>query len=289
MATVTFQNFFRMYTKLAGMTGTAATEASEFEKIYDLEVTVIPTHKPIVRDDQEDLIFKTEKGKFQAVTADIKARNENGQPVLVGTVAIETSERLAKELSRAGVPHEVLNAKQHFREAAIITQAGRPGAVTIATNMAGRGVDILLGGNPDGLAREMLRKQGIETTEATPEEMSAALQEAEEICARDRQKVLDAGGLYVLGTERHEARRIDNQLRGRSGRQGDPGVSRFYLSLEDDLMRRFGGDRVKRVMDMVNLPEDQPIESGMISKSIHQAQVRVEGPQLRYSQARSGI
>ncbi len=277
LATITFQNYFRMYTKLAGMTGTAATEAEEFEKIYNLEVTMIPTHMPVIRQDNEDYVFMTEKAKFKAVVDQIKRLHENGQPVLVGTVAIETSERLSKELTRAGVPHEVLNAKQHFREAPIIAQAGRSGAVTIATNMAGRGVDILLGGTPDGLAREKLRKQGIDVTQATPEQWKAALDEAKAECAEDRKKVLAAGGLFVLGTERHEARRIDNQLRGRSGRQGDPGESRFMLSLEDELIRRFGGDRVKGLMSRLDLPEDEPIEHSMITKTIQQAQIRVEG------------
>lgn len=277
LATITFQNYFRKYEKLAGMTGTAITEAAEFEKIYDLEVTVIPTHRPVRRDDHEDLIFMTEQAKFNAILEDIRERIEVGQPVLVGTVAIETSERLARMLEKANVPHEVLNAKQHFREAGIIAQAGRPGAVTIATNMAGRGVDILLGGNPEGLAREKMRQQGLDLTKLDPQEWENALAEAEKICAAGREKVLQAGGLYVLGTERHEARRIDNQLRGRSGRQGDPGESRFYLSLEDDLMRRFGGDRVKSFMDWANMPENEPIQNRMISKSIEQAQIRVEG------------
>ncbi|MBI5670032.1 MAG: preprotein translocase subunit SecA [Chloroflexi bacterium] len=278
LATITFQNFFRMYKKLAGMTGTAMTEQEEFEKIYNLEVVAIPTHMPVIRKDHEDLIFMTEKAKFDAVVQEIKERKQRGQPVLVGTVAVETSERLSKALDRAGVKdHEVLNAKQHEREAGIIAQAGRPGAVTIATNMAGRGVDILLGGNPEGLAREKLRKQGIEVTQATPEQWQQALAEARAQVEQDRKKVLEAGGLFVLGTERHEARRIDNQLRGRAGRQGDPGETRFYLSLEDDLMKRFGGDRVKGFMSWANIPENEPIEHGMISKSIAQAQVRVEG------------
>jgi preprotein translocase subunit SecA len=277
MATITFQNFFRMYNKLAGMTGTAVTEAEEFEKIYELEVVAIPTHRPLVRLDQEDLIYVNEDAKFNAVIQEIKARQNAGQPVLVGTVAIETSERLSKALKRSGINHEVLNAKQHEREADIIAQAGYPGSVTIATNMAGRGVDILLGGNPDGMARQALHKQGIDITEATPEQWEEAFNAACAETEANRKNVLDNGGLYVLGTERHEARRIDNQLRGRSGRQGDPGESRFYLSLEDDLMRRFGGDRVKNFMSWANIPEDEPIEHGMISKSIAQAQVRVEG------------
>jgi preprotein translocase subunit SecA len=277
LATITFQNFFRMYDKLGGMTGTAATEAEEFEKIYTLEVVSIPTHRQTVRKDYEDLIYMNEAAKFKAVVDEIKRRYEQRQPVLVGTVAIETSERLSKALDRAGIKHEVLNAKQHEREATVIAQAGRPGQVTIATNMAGRGVDILLGGNPDGLAREKLRKQGIEFTQMTPEQWKIALTEAKAQCEADGEIVRAAGGLFVLGTERHEARRIDNQLRGRCGRQGDPGETRFYLSLEDDLMKRFGGDRVKGFMNWANMPEDEPIEHGVISRSIAQAQVRVEG------------
>ncbi len=277
LATITFQNFFRMYDKLAGMTGTALTESEEFEKIYNLDVVAIPTNLPIIRKDFEDLIYMNEQVKFKAVVDEIKERNQCGQPVLVGTVAIETSERLSKALERAGVKHEVLNAKQHEREAGIIAQAGRFGGVTIATNMAGRGVDILLGGNPDGIARENLRKAGIDFATMTPEQWQEAFNEAETHCEEERQKVLEQGGLFVLGTERHEARRIDNQLRGRCGRQGDPGESRFYLSLEDDLMKRFGGDRVKGFMSWANIPEDEPIEHRMISNSIGQAQVRVEG------------
>ncbi len=277
LATITFQNYFRMYKKLAGMTGTAMTEADEFLEIYKLDVVAIPTNLPCIRIDHDDLVYMSQRAKWDAVVSEIKARSEANQPILVGTVAIETSERLSNLLNKAGVPHKVLNAKQHEREAIIIAQAGRSGAVTIATNMAGRGVDILLGGNPDGLAREMLRGQGIEITEATPEQWKVALDEAKAEVARDREIVLAAGGLHVLGTERHEARRIDNQLRGRCGRQGDPGSSRFYLSLEDDLMKRFGGDRVKGIMKSLKMPEDQPIEHGLISKSIQQAQIRVEG------------
>ncbi|MBC7814051.1 MAG: preprotein translocase subunit SecA [Burkholderiales bacterium] len=277
LATITLQNFFRMYKKLAGMTGTAMTEAEEFEKIYNLEVVPIPTNLPNVREDLEDLIYMNEGAKFKAVIDEIKQRHEAGQPVLVGTVAVETSERLSKALERAHIQHQVLNAKQHEREAEIIAQAGRPGAVTIATNMAGRGVDILLGGNGEGLTRERLRKQGIEITNATPEEKQAAHDAIMAEVREDRKRVLEQGGLFVLGTERHEARRIDNQLRGRSARQGDPGQTRFFLSLEDDLMKRFGGDRVKGFMTRFNLPEDEPIEHGMISKSIEQAQIRVEG------------
>ncbi|MCL4249715.1 MAG: preprotein translocase subunit SecA [Anaerolineae bacterium] len=277
MATITFQNFFRMYDKLSGMTGTALTEAEEFEKIYDLEVVAIPTHKPMIRQDYEDLIYATESAKFKAIVNEIKERQSRGQPVLVGTVAIETSERLSKQLKREGIDHQVLNAKQHEREAEIITQAGRPSTVTIATNMAGRGVDILLGGNPEGMARDRLHKQGIEITQATPEQWAEAYAAALAECERDKKLVIEQGGLFVLGTERHEARRIDNQLRGRSGRQGDPGESRFFLSLEDDLMKRFGGDRVKNFMNWAKIPEDEPIEHSLVSKSIAQAQVRVEG------------
>ncbi len=277
MATITFQNFFRMYKKLAGMTGTAMTEAEEFEKIYNLEVIPIPTHRPMIRRDWEDLVYATEKAKFNAIIEQIRECHEKGQPVLIGTVAIETSERLSKLLTRAGIAHNVLNAKQHEKEAEIITQAGRSGTVTIATNMAGRGVDILLGGNPEGLAREKLRKQGIEITQATPEQWEKAYSEAINEIQEDRKIVLEAGGLFVLGTERHEARRIDNQLRGRAGRQGDPGESRFFLSLEDDLMKRFGGDRVKAIMSWAKIPEDEPIEHKMVTNAIGQAQVRVEG------------
>jgi preprotein translocase subunit SecA len=277
LATVTFQNFFRMYKKLAGMTGTALTESEEFEKIYGLEVVPIPTNLPIVRDDQEDLIYGTETAKFEAITKEIKTRHEDGQPVLVGTVAIETSERLSKALKKAGIEHEVLNAKQHEREATIIAQAGRPGAVTIATNMAGRGVDILLGGNPEGLARDALRREGKDLTQIEPDEWSTAFKQARAQCDADRQKVLAAGGLFVLGTERHEARRIDNQLRGRAGRQGDPGQTRFLLSLEDDLVKRFGGERIRTVMSWAKIPEHEPIEHAMITRAIGQAQVRVEG------------
>ncbi len=277
MATITFQNFFRMYDKLAGMTGTALTEAEEFEKTYELDVIPIPTHRPVIRADDDDLIYVNETAKWNAIVDAIRERNIRKQPILVGTVAVETSERLSKYLHKADIKHEVLNAKQHEKEAEIITQAGRPGAVTIATNMAGRGVDILLGGNPEGLARQSLRRQGIDLTAASEMQWNKALAEATKIVERDRQVVLDADGLFVLGTERHEARRIDNQLRGRSGRQGDPGQSRFYLSLDDDLMRRFANDNVKRLMKTAGFPEDEAIQHGMISKSIEQAQVRVEG------------
>jgi preprotein translocase subunit SecA len=278
MATITFQNFFRMYEKLAGMTGTALTEQEEFEKIYNLDVISIPTNKPVMRVDRPDYIYLNQKAKWRAVVKEIAERHKKGQPVLVGTVAIETSEFLSKLLEKEKIPHRVLNAKQHEREAMIIAQAGRPGAVTIATNMAGRGVDILLGGNPEGLARDYVRQKfNVDVTEATPEQWAEAMEWANAECAAGREQVLAAGGLYVLGTERHEARRIDNQLRGRAGRQGDPGESRFFLSLEDDLMRRFNGEQVRRFMSWANLPEDEPIEHSIISKSIEQAQIRVEG------------
>jgi len=244
-ASVTFQNYFRMYEKLAGMTGTAVTSAEEFFKVYQLDVVVVPTNKPMIREDLADKIFKTEKGKFEAVVQEIAAKHEKGQPVLVGTVSIQKNEYLSKVLGREGISHQVLNAKQHEQEGQIIAQAGSMGAVTVATNMAGRGVDIVLGGNP-------------------PDEKEA-------------EKVKELGGLHVIGTERHEARRIDNQLRGRSGRQGDPGSSQFFISLEDDLARIFGGERIKGLMDKLRMPEDQPIEAGLVSKSIESAQSKIEG------------
>ncbi len=277
LATITFQNFFRMYNKLAGMTGTAATESEEFEKIYNLEVSIIPTNLPVIRDDYEDQIFMNERAKFRALIGEVREAQERQQPVLLGTTAIETSERISRMLERENIRHTVLNAKYHEREATIIAQAGQPGTVTIATNMAGRGVDILLGGSPEGVAREILRRQGLEITDATDEQWEQALEEAKAQCERDRQTVLGAGGLYVIGTERHEARRIDNQLRGRSGRQGDPGMSRFFISLEDELMRRFGGERMKGIMDRFDFPDDIPIENSVVSKMIEQSQIRVEG------------
>ncbi|MEL7233198.1 MAG: SEC-C metal-binding domain-containing protein, partial [Chloroflexota bacterium] len=255
----------------------AVTESEEFGKIYNLDVAVIPTHRPIARMDQQDYVYVTEDAKFRAVVNEIQERQQKGQPVLVGTASIDTSQRLAQYLDRAKIKHEVLNAKQHEREATIIAQAGRPGSVTIATNMAGRGVDILLGGNPEGIAREKFRKEGLEVTDVPVEEWEAAVEEAKVFTKAEREKVLALGGLYVLGTERHEARRIDNQLRGRSGRQGDPGESRFFVSLEDDIMKRFGGDRVKNMMNWANLEEDVPIESGVITGTISQAQIRMEG------------
>ncbi len=276
-ATITFQNYFRMYRKLAGMTGTAKTEEEEFRRIYNVEVVVIPTHKPMVRQDMPDVIYKTASAKFKAVVNEIIECHQRGQPVLVGTVAIETSEMLSDLLRRKGIAHNVLNAKEHEKEASFIAQAGRPGTVTVATNMAGRGVDILLGGNPEGMAREMLRKQGVDLAQISSEQWQTALAQAGAECAANRETVLAAGGLHIIGTERHEARRIDNQLRGRAGRQGDPGSSRFYISLEDDLMRRFGGDTVKKFMDWTQMEEDMPLEHNLLSKSIEQAQVRVEG------------
>jgi preprotein translocase subunit SecA len=272
LATITFQNYFRMYEKLAGMTGTADTEAAEFAEIYKLDVMVIPTNKPMVRIDNADLIYKTEKEKFKAVVADILEKHQQGQPVLVGTISIEDSERISEILKKQGVAHNVLNAKQHEREAQIVAQAGRRGAVTIATNMAGRGTDIVLGGNPD-----MMAMQDVAIEEDQDAALAQALPKYQAACAAEKQEVLAAGGLYILGTERHESRRIDNQLRGRSGRQGDPGESRFYLSLEDDLLRIFGSQRVAFVMDKLKIPEGEPIEHGMISKAIENAQKKVEG------------
>jgi preprotein translocase subunit SecA len=272
LATITFQNYFRMYDKLAGMTGTADTEAAEFHEIYKLDVVVIPTNRPMVRKDQSDVIYKTEKEKFKALIDDIAERYEKGQPVLVGTISIENSEILSGLLKKRGVPHHVLNAKHHEKEAEIVAQAGREGAVTIATNMAGRGTDIVLGGNPEMLAQR--EAATAEDPEAAHAELLAKYQAQ---CSKEKAEVLKAGGLYILGTERHESRRIDNQLRGRAGRQGDPGESHFYLSLEDDLLRIFGSHRVAYVMDRLKIPEGEPIEHGMISKAIENAQKKVEG------------
>jgi len=277
LASITFQNYFRMYKKLAGMTGTAETEALEFKEIYNLDVLVIPTNKPVKRIDYPDLVYKTKKEKFNQVVEEIERLHKQGRPVLVGTVSVETSEYLSGLLKKRGIPHNVLNAKNHEREAEIIAQAGRIGAVTISTNMAGRGTDILLGGNPEFLAKEILKKKGLTPETATEEEYSQALKEAQKITQEEKQKVIELGGLAVIGTERHESRRIDNQLRGRAGRQGDPGSSRFYLSLEDDLLRLFGGDRLKALMDRLKIPENEPIESTMVSKAIENAQKRVEG------------
>ncbi len=308
-ATVTFQNFFRMYNKLAGMTGTAETEAEEFSDIYELDVIILPTNVEYrsiqgslnrevakqdgaelityrnpdtnefyyKRVDYPDVVYKDPKAKFKATVDEIKELQELGQPILVGTIAIETSEYLSNLLNREGVKHEVLNAKQHEREASIITQAGRPGTVTIATNMAGRGVDILLGGNAEGLARDELRRKGVDLTDVEPELWQSTLQKWQAVVSKDKKKVLELGGLHVIGTERHDARRIDNQLRGRAGRQGDPGSSRFFVSLQDDLMRRFGGQNVANLMERFGVDEDIPIEAGIVSKSIENAQTKVEG------------
>ncbi len=278
LATITLQNYFRMYEKLAGMTGTAITEASEFKEIYNLDVVEIPTNRPIARADQPDLVYIDEDAKFNALVEDIVERNAAGQPILVGTVSIEKSERLSGYLKRQGIKHEVLNAKQHAREAHIVAQAGKFGAVTVATNMAGRGVDIQLGGNPEELAKGELRRMEIEPgADEYEDAFREALHRFKAETEIEREKVLEGGGLYVLGTERHDSRRIDNQLRGRSGRQGDPGESRFYLSLEDDLMRRFANERVAAIMNRLKIPPDVPIEHNMVSKAIERAQSQVEG------------
>ncbi|WP_343443346.1 preprotein translocase subunit SecA [Micromonospora schwarzwaldensis] len=280
LATITLQNYFRLYEKLSGMTGTAQTEAGEFNKVYKVGVVTIPTHRPMVRMDKPDVIYKTEKAKFNAVVEDIAERHEQGQPVLVGTVSVENSEILSHMLRRRGIPHSVLNAKFHAKEAEIVAQAGRKGAVTVATNMAGRGTDILLGGNPEFLAANDLRQRGLDPVEQ-PEEYAKALEEIlptwKQACDAEAEEVAAAGGLYVLGTERHESRRIDNQLRGRAGRQGDPGESRFYLSLQDELMKRFRAGAVEAVMDRFNIPEDVPIESKMVTRQIKSAQAQIEG------------
>ncbi|MER3521697.1 MAG: preprotein translocase subunit SecA, partial [Acidimicrobiia bacterium] len=275
LATITLQNYFRLYEKLAGMTGTAATEAAEFAHTYGLEVVEIPTNLPVRRIDHPDVVYKTEDAKFSAIVEDIAERHERGQPILIGTISIEKSERLSRYLDKRGIPHHVLNAKHHEKEAVIIAQAGRLGAVTVATNMAGRGVDIMLGGNPEFLAKEEYKKRyGDE--EVDEEKYRALLETFKKQCAEEREKVIELGGLYVIGTERHESRRIDNQLRGRSGRQGDPGESRFYLSLEDDLMRLFASDRVAWVMERLRVPDDVPIEAKMVTKVIEKAQRQVE-------------
>src|SRR3984885_12563684 len=279
LATITLQNYFRLYDKLAGMTGTATTEANEFHQTYKLGVVPIPTNKPMIRADQPDLVYQTVQAKFQACVDDIVERHRAGQPVLVGTTSVEKSEIVSKMLKRQGVPHEVLNAKYHEREAAIIAQAGRKGGVTVATNMAGRGTDIMLGGNPEFIADLELHQRGLSPVE-TPEDYEAAWPEAVAKAKRDvaaeHEQVVEAGGLYVLGTERHESRRIDNQLRGRSGRQGDPGLSRFYLSLEDDLMRLFNSERVAHFMEWLKTPPDVPVESKVVTRAIRSAQTQVE-------------
>jgi preprotein translocase subunit SecA len=277
MATITFQNYFRLYDKLAGMTGTAMTEAEEFHKIYNLEVVSIPTHRDMIRVDEADLVFRNEMGKFNALIDEVAEMNEAGRPVLVGTVSVEKSEILSTMLKRRGIKHETLNAKFHEKESGIVAQAGRTGAITIATNMAGRGTDILLGGNPTGLASEILHKRGLNPAEVDKATYAAALAEAKAITDEDHERVVGVGGLHIIGTERHDSRRIDNQLRGRAGRQGDPGSSRFYLSLEDDLMKRFASDRVAGLMERMGLEDDVAIESRLVSKTIESAQSRVEG------------
>ncbi|MEU1751206.1 preprotein translocase subunit SecA [Micromonospora matsumotoense] len=280
LATITLQNYFRLYEKLSGMTGTAQTEAGEFNKVYKVGVVSIPTHRPMVRMDKADVIYKTEKAKFNAVIEDIAERHQAGQPVLVGTVSVENSEILSTLLRRRGIPHSVLNAKFHAREAEIVAQAGRKGAVTVATNMAGRGTDILLGGNAEFLAASELRQRGLDPVEQE-DEYAKAMEEVlptwKQACETEAEEVAAAGGLYVLGTERHESRRIDNQLRGRAGRQGDPGESRFYLSLQDELMKRFRAGAVEAVMERFNIPEDVPIESKMVTRQIKNAQAQIEG------------
>jgi preprotein translocase subunit SecA len=302
LATITFQNFFRLYNKLSGMTGTAMTEAEELNKIYTLDVVQIPTNKPMIRADKSDYIYRTAEGKYSAIIAEIKERHEHGQPVLVGTTSVEISEYLSQKLDQAGIEHSVLNAKHHEREAQVVAQAGRSGAVTIATNMAGRGTDIQLGGDPEGYFETILRKHAeqadfirtmpednaeerAEKAEAIQEYLANMTEEEKEElfktkkaeCDEDHERVVEVGGLYIVGTERHESRRIDLQLRGRAGRQGDPGESRFFLSLEDELMRRFGGERVSRFMEMAGMGDDIPLENKMVSRLIEQSQTRVEG------------
>ncbi len=277
LATITFQNYFRLYDKLSGMTGTAMTEAEEFHKIYELEVVAIPTHRPMIRDDLSDLVFKNETSKFNAVIDEIEEMTQAGRPVLVGTVSVEKSEVLGTMLKRRGIPHETLNAKFHEREAGVVAQAGQPGAVTIATNMAGRGTDIKLGGDPAGLASALLHKRGLNPAEVDKATYDEAFAEARTTTDEAHEKVVAAGGLHIIGTERHDSRRIDNQLRGRAGRQGDPGSSRFYLSLDDDLMKRFASERVASLMERLGLEDDVAIESGLVSKTVESAQSRVEG------------
>jgi preprotein translocase subunit SecA len=293
LATITFQNYFRMYEKLSGMTGTAMTEEAEFQEIYHLDVIEIPTNRPMIREDHNDIIYKNERAKFKAVIEDIKESNAKGQPVLVGTVSIEKSEKLSALLKKEGIKHEVLNAKFHEKEAEIVAQAGKYGAVTIATNMAGRGTDIMLGGNSEYLAKQEMRKlkysdelieQATAFNETSDEEILNARKKFKELedkfneqIKEEKEKVIAAGGLKIIGTERHESRRIDNQLRGRSGRQGDNGESRFYIGLDDDLMKIFGGDKITTVYNMIGADEDIPITTRMISKSVENAQKRVEG------------
>jgi len=293
LATITFQNYFRMYKKLSGMTGTAKTEENEFREIYGVDVIEIPTNMPVVRDDFQDVVYKSEAGKFNSVIDEIVEKHKTGQPVLVGTISIEKSEILSRLLKKQGIKHEVLNAKQHDKEAEIVAQAGRLGSVTIATNMAGRGTDIVLGGNPEFIAKHKLKAKGLSDEmiqEAdgfnetdNPEVLEARkiykqlLEDSKNELRDEQKKVIEAGGLHIIGTERHESRRIDNQLRGRAGRQGDPGSTRFYISLEDDLMRLFAGDKVKAIIETLKMPEDEPLEAGMLTKTIETAQGRVEG------------
>src|SRR5687767_14655279 len=277
LATITLQNYFRLYEKLSGMTGTAETEAAEFGSTYKLDVIVIPTHMPMVRTDFSDVIYRTLPEKWDAVIEEIKECHDKGQPALVGTVSVENSELISRRLMKDKVPHNVLNAKYHEREAEIVAQAGRKGSVTIATNMAGRGTDILLGGNPDFMAREFLKKEEIDPDEATEAQWETAFARAKRIVEEEHKEVVSLGGLHIVGTERHESRRIDNQLRGRAGRQGDPGSSRFFLSLEDDLMRIFAGDKVKALMQRLGMEQGVAIESKMVSKRIAAAQKSVEG------------
>jgi len=282
LATITFQNYFRMYKKLAGMTGTAETEAEEFLKIYRLDVAVIPTNRLLGRIEYPDVIYRTEREKFEAVVKEIKQCHEKGQPTLVGTISIDRSEKLSSMLKRAGIKHVVLNAKYHEKEAEIVAQAGRKSQVTIATNMAGRGTDILLGGNAEFMARDVLRKREIDPLSATPQQWNEAIAQVKPQIDKEHEEVVQVGGLHIIGTERHEARRIDNQLRGRSGRQGDPGSSRFYVSLEDDLMRIFAADRISGIMQRLGMEEGVPIESRFVSKQIENAQKRVEGQNFSY-------
>ncbi len=293
LATITFQNYFRMYDKLSGMTGTAMTEEAEFQEIYNLDVVEIPTNKPMIRKDHNDIIYKNERAKFRAVVEDIKKSHEKGQPVLIGTVSIDKSERLSKLLDEAKIPHEVLNAKSHEKEAMIVAQAGKYGAVTIATNMAGRGTDIMLGGNSEYLAKEEMKKQRVpanlieeantyyETDDKdilqAREQFTKLVEKYEEKIKDEKKKVIEAGGLKIIGTERHESRRIDNQLRGRSGRQGDIGESIFYIALDDDLMKIFGGNAITKVYNTLGADENMPIQSRIISKAVENAQKNVEG------------
>src|SRR5699024_9423621 len=293
LATITFQNYFRMYDKLSGMTGTAKTEEDEFREIYNMDVVEIPTNEPVIREDLPDVVYKDIEAKYRAVIEDIKESYKTGQPVLVGTITIERSELLSKMLKKEGIPHEVLNAKHHAREADIVSQAGRLGSVAIATNMAGRGTDIVLGGNPEYLAKLDMKKKKYEddiineidsSVDTNNEEILKARKVYEELVEKHKKKtdaeqkqVIEAGGLHIIGTERHESRRIDNQLRGRSGRQGDPGSSRFYISLEDDLMRLFGGERLQSLIERMNMPEDEPLEHRLLTRTIEGAQKKVEG------------